>query len=197
MDRLLLFFAGATIEVSLGIAYLIAERITVASYVTNLIELIGLGLGVDYSLLIVFRFREELRRTRAMSAAVIEYFSAAGRTVLVAGTSVALGLALLLVIPIPFVRSLGLGGLLIPLSSMAATLTLLPALLATYGRRGAETTPPVPRLPQPSPDRSCSRDRRSPWRSASALGPGGRRARRSTMASALPPDVASVLFPIC
>ncbi len=146
-----LFFAGATIEVSLGIAYLIAQRITVASYVTNLIELIGIGLGVDYSLLIVFRFREELRRTKDTSAAVVETMLTAGRTVLFSGTSVALGLALLLVIPIPFVRSLGLGGLLIPLSSMAATLTLLPALLATYGRRGAARHPlPLPRLPRPS-----------------------------------------------
>ena len=146
-----LFFAGATIEVSLGIAYLIAERITVASYVTNLIELIGLGLAVDYSLLIVFRFREELRRTNDTTAAVVETMLTAGRTVLFSGTSVALGLALLLVIPIPFVRSLGLGGLLIPLSSMAATLTLLPALLATYGRRGAARHPlPLPRLPRPS-----------------------------------------------
>ena len=131
-----LLFAAATIEVSLGAVYLIARHLAVASYVTNLVELIGLGLAVDYSLLIVFRFREELGRAADVENAVVETMRTAGRTVLFAAGSVALGLALLLVIPIPFIRSLGLGGLLIPLSSIAATLTLLPALLATYGRRG-------------------------------------------------------------
>ena len=145
-----LLFAGATIEVSLGAVYLVAQHLAVASYVSNLVELIGLGLAVDYSLLIVFRFREELRRTSDTNAAVIETMRTAGRTVLFSAASVALGLALLLVIPIPFVRSLGLGGLLIPLSSIAATLTLLPALLATYGRRGAARHRlPLPRMRRP------------------------------------------------
>jgi RND superfamily putative drug exporter len=132
-----LLFAAATIEVSLGIAFALARHVTLASYVTDLIELIGLGLAVDYSLLIVFRFREELSRRPDTTAAVIATMLTAGRTVLFSGASVALGLALLLPIPIPFVRSLGLGGLLIPLTSLAATMTLLPALLAMYRRGGA------------------------------------------------------------
>jgi RND superfamily putative drug exporter len=145
-----LLFAGATIEVSLGAVYLIAQHLAVASYVSNLVELIGLGLAVDYSLLIVFRFREELRRAPDTDAAVVETMRTAGRTVLFSAASVALGLALLLVIPLPFVRSLGLGGLLIPLSSIVATLTLLPALLATYGRRGtARHRLPLPRMRRP------------------------------------------------
>jgi uncharacterized membrane protein YdfJ with MMPL/SSD domain len=132
-----LLFAGATIEVSLGVVFVLAHRLQTASYVSNLVELIGLGLAVDYSLLIVFRFREELERQANTEAAVIRTMLTAGRTVIFSGVSVTIGLALLLVIPIPFVRSLGIGGLLIPLSSIAATVTLLPALLAMYGRRGA------------------------------------------------------------
>ena len=131
-----LLFAGATIEVSLGVVFVLAHRLQTASYVSNLVELIGLGLAVDYSLLIVFRFREELERQTNTEAAVIRTMLTAGRTVIFSGVSVTIGLALLLVIPIPFVRSLGIGGLLIPLSSIAATVTLLPALLAMYGRRG-------------------------------------------------------------
>src|SRR5207253_4232877 len=105
--------------------------------VTNLVELIGLALAVDYSLLVVYRFREELERTDAVDEAVVRTMTTAGRSVVFSGATVALGLALLLFIPVPFVRSLGIGGLLIPLVSVAAATTLLPALLSVYGRRGS------------------------------------------------------------
>jgi RND superfamily putative drug exporter len=132
-----LLFAGATIATTLGLVFGIAHAMTTATYVTNLVELIGLALAVDYSLLVASRFRDELARVDAIEDAIIRTMTTAGRSVVYSGATVALGLALLLFIPVPFVRSLGIGGLLIPLVSVAAATTLLPALLSVYGRRGS------------------------------------------------------------
>jgi putative drug exporter of the RND superfamily len=132
-----LVFAGATIAATLGIVFLIAHVVAMATYVTNLVELIGLALAVDYSLLVVFRFREELATGMRPNDAVARTMATAGRSVLFSGATVAVGLALLLFIPVPFVRSLGIGGFLIPLVSIVAALTLLPVLLSLNGRRGA------------------------------------------------------------
>ena len=131
-----LLFAGATIAATLGLVFAVAHAIVLATYVTNLVELIGLALAIDYSLLVVSRFREELRAGDDVAEAVVRTMATAGRSVLFSGATVTLGLALLLFIPVPFVRSLGVGGLLIPVVSMAAAATLLPALLVLYGRRG-------------------------------------------------------------
>jgi uncharacterized membrane protein YdfJ with MMPL/SSD domain len=132
-----LVFAGATIATTLALVFAIAHAVVMATYVTNLVELIGLALAVDYSLLIVYRFREELKDTDDVDDAVVRTMTTAGRSVVFSGATVALGLALLVFIPVPFVRSLGIGGLLIPLVSVAAATTLLPALLSLYGRRGS------------------------------------------------------------
>ena len=132
-----LLFAGATIAATLGLVFAVAHVIVMATYVTNLVELIGLALAIDYSLLVVYRFRDELEHGDAVEAAVIRTMTTAGRSVVFSGAAVTLGLALLLFIPVPFVRSLGIGGFLIPLVSMAAATTLLPALLSLYGRRGS------------------------------------------------------------
>jgi uncharacterized membrane protein YdfJ with MMPL/SSD domain len=131
-----LIFAGATIAVTLGLVFAIAHATVLSTYVTNLVELIGLALAIDYSLLVVSRFREELRAGDDVAEAVVRTMTTAGRSVLFSGATVVLGLALLLFIPVPFVRSLGIGGLLIPIVSVAAATTLLPALLMLYGRRG-------------------------------------------------------------
>jgi len=132
-----LVFAAATIATTLGLVFAIAHTITIATYVTNLVELIGLALAIDYSLLVVSRFRDELARADQIEDAVVRTMTTAGRSVVFSGATVALGLALLLFIPVPFVRSLGIGGLLIPVVSVAAATTLLPALLSVYGRRGS------------------------------------------------------------
>jgi RND superfamily putative drug exporter len=131
-----LLFAGCTITATLAIVYVLAHELTMVSYVTNLVELIGLGLAVDYSLLIVYRFREELGASRDVDGAIVRTMQTAGRSVLFSGTTVAIGLALLLFVPVPFVRSLGIGGFLVPLVSMLATVTLQPALLSVLGVRG-------------------------------------------------------------
>jgi uncharacterized membrane protein YdfJ with MMPL/SSD domain len=132
-----LVFAGATIAATLGLVFAVAHVTVMATYVTNLVELIGLALAIDYSLLVVYRFREELEHDEAVEDAVVRTMTTAGRSVVFSGATVTLGLALLLFIPVPFVRSLGIGGFLIPLVSVAAAVTLLPALLSLYGRRGS------------------------------------------------------------
>jgi RND superfamily putative drug exporter len=132
-----LVFAGATIAATLGLVFVVAHATVMATYVTNLVELVGLALAIDYSLLVVYRFREELEHDGAVEEAVVRTMTTAGRSVVFSGATVTLGLALLLFIPVPFVRSLGIGGFLIPLVSVAAATTLLPALLSVYGRRGS------------------------------------------------------------
>jgi putative drug exporter of the RND superfamily len=136
-----LVFAGATIAATLGIVFVVAQVVAMATYVTNLVELIGLALAIDYSLLAVYRFREELAAGRKPNDAVVRTMATAGRSVVFSGATVAVGLALLLFIPVPFVRSLGIGGFLIPLVSIVAALTLLPVLLSLNGRRGAARVP--------------------------------------------------------
>src|SRR6266542_1044928 len=129
-------FAAATITGTLGIVYIAAHYMTMATYVTNLVQLIGLGIAIDYSLLIVYRFREELARGGTNDEAIVRTMATAGRAVIFSGATVAIGLALLLAMPLPFMRSMGVGGFLIPLVSIAAAATLQPALLSVYGRRG-------------------------------------------------------------
>ena len=131
-----LIFAAATIMGTLGIVYGVAHLLTMPTYVRNLVQLIGLGIAIDYSLLVVYRFREELRRNGSTEEAIVRTMATAGRAVAFSGATVAIGLALLLFMPVPFIRAIGIGGFLIPFVSLAAAATLQPALLSLYGRRG-------------------------------------------------------------
>jgi RND superfamily putative drug exporter len=120
---------------SLGIVFLLAHVVVTALYVPNLVELVGLGLAIDYSLLVVQRFREELAGGPGdVADAIGRTMRSAGRTVVVSGSAVAVGLSALLLVPVPFVRSLGLAGLVVPLVSVATALTLQPVLLSLIGR---------------------------------------------------------------
>jgi trehalose monomycolate/heme transporter len=103
--------ACCTIAGTLGLLYLVAHQVSMVAYVRNLVELIGLGLAVDYSLLVVHRYREELRRGLTRDDAVVRTVATAGRAVAFSGAAVAVGLGLLLVVPVPFIRSMGIGGL--------------------------------------------------------------------------------------
>ena len=107
----------------------------VSAVVEYLIALIGLGVAIDYSLLVVTRWREETARGLENDAAVRTAMATAGRSVVVSGVTVAVSLAALTLVPIPFLRSIGLDGLLIPLFSVAVSLTLVPALLSAVGPR--------------------------------------------------------------
>ena len=107
----------------------------VSQLVEYLVALIGLGVAIDYSLLVVTRWREERDRGRSNDEAVIVAMNTAGRSVIFSGVTVAVGLFALVVVPFAFVRSLGYGGLLIPLVTVISALTLLPVLLSSWGPR--------------------------------------------------------------
>jgi RND superfamily putative drug exporter len=98
-----------------------------------LISLIGLGVAIDYSLILVNRWREERDHGRDNHDAVIVAMETAGRAVVFSGVTVAIGLLALVVLPVPFLRSVGIGGALIPLASVLTTLTLTPAILGGIG----------------------------------------------------------------
>jgi RND superfamily putative drug exporter len=138
-------FAACTIGGTLLLLYAAARFVAITPYATNLVGLIGLGLAVDYSLLIVCRYREELGSARTREEAIVRTMASAGRAVVFSGLAVAIGLALLLFVPVPFIRSMGLTGLLIPLVSIAAALTLQPVLLSLCGPR-AVTGIRLPRI---------------------------------------------------
>ncbi len=112
------------------------------TYITNvsiivqfLIALVGLGVAIDYALLMIFRFRDELREGEDVETALVETMTHAGRSVIVSGSTVAVGLLSMVILPLPFIRSIGIGGMLIPAVSVLAAITLMPALLATLGER--------------------------------------------------------------
>jgi putative drug exporter of the RND superfamily len=134
-------FAACTITAALAAVYVLANAFSMVTYVTNLVELIGLGLAIDYSLLIVYRYREELAAGRSVEDAVLRTMATAGRAVVFSGAAVAIGLGLLLFMPVPFIRSMGAAGFLIPLMSVAVALTLQPALLSLLGHRGVRRVP--------------------------------------------------------
>jgi RND superfamily putative drug exporter len=112
------------------------------TYITNvsiivqfLIALVGLGVAIDYSLLMIFRFRDELREGEDVETALVETMTHAGRSVIVSGSTVAVGLLSMVILPLPFIRSIGIGGMLIPAVSVLAAITLMPAMLSVLGER--------------------------------------------------------------
>jgi RND superfamily putative drug exporter len=148
-------FALVTIPTTLGLVWIFANVMELTTYLTNMVSLIGLGIAIDYSLLVVYRFREELARGGSRDDAIVRTMATAGRAVVFSGTAVAIGLALLLFMPLPFMRGFGIGGLLIPTVSVIAAVTFLPALLSLVGA-------PLDRvrlLPKGVMERRASRER--------------------------------------
>jgi putative drug exporter of the RND superfamily len=145
----ILFFVFGTLPaVLIPIAIAVASILNtftlvwILTYITNvsiivqfLIALVGLGVAIDYALLMIFRFRDELREGEDVETALVETMTHAGRSVIVSGSTVAVGLLSMVILPLPFIRSIGIGGMLIPAVSVVAAITLLPALLATLGTR--------------------------------------------------------------
>src|ERR1700722_9042138 len=115
----------------LGLSYMTS----VSFIVQFLVSLVGLGVAIDYSLLFVTRWREERDRGQSNEEAIVQTMRTAGRAVLLSGLTVAIGLLSLIVLPVPFLRSTGIGGMLIPLVSVVVVLTLLPAILVSVGPR--------------------------------------------------------------
>ena len=124
---------------SVLVSFLLLWGLTVITEVSPIVQflvaLIGLGVSIDYALLIVIRWREEREHGLEGDEAVVAAMGTAGRAVVFSGTTVAVGLLALVVLPLPFLRSMGYGGLLIPLVATAVAITLLPVILATVGPR--------------------------------------------------------------
>ncbi len=107
----------------------------ISPVVQFLIALVGLGVAIDYSLLVVSRWREERAHGRSGDEAVQRAMETAGRAVVFSGTTVAIGLLAMIALPVPFLRSMGYGGMLIPLVSTLVAITLLPVVLSKIGHR--------------------------------------------------------------
>lgn len=117
------------------VLYGVSQAVSVSFIVEFLVGLIGLGVAIDYSLFVVVRWREERAGGASDEEAVIRAMATAGRAVVFSGTTVAIGLLALIVLPLPFLRSIGLAGMLIPLISVLVAITLLPVVLISVGQR--------------------------------------------------------------
>jgi RND superfamily putative drug exporter len=128
-----LLMAGVSVLTSFLAVGALTHLTPVSMIVEFLIALIGLGVAIDYALLIVTRWREERAHGASNNQAVQTAMEHAGRSVVFSGVTVGVGLLALVLLPVPFLRSTGIGGFLIPLVSVAVATTLLPVLLATVG----------------------------------------------------------------
>jgi RND superfamily putative drug exporter len=114
---------------------LLVEGMDLSVFALNLVTALGLGLAIDYSLFIVSRFREELAAGKETREALARTLATAGRTVLFSALTVAAAMASLLVFPLQFLYSMGIGGIFVALASAAVALVVFPALLAVLGPR--------------------------------------------------------------
>ncbi|HXW96164.1 MAG TPA: MMPL family transporter, partial [Gemmatimonadales bacterium] len=123
------------IWITLAIVVILAAFTPMSVFVLNMTTMLGLGVGIDYSLLIVTRFREELNRGLRRQDAAARALSTAGAAVLTSGMTVIVGFAALLLTPLVETQSVGIGGLVVVAVAVALSTTLLPALLAVLGRQ--------------------------------------------------------------
>jgi len=130
-----LLLAAVAITTTFLLVLALTVGLDVSFIVQYLVGLIGLGVAIDYALLVIMRWREERANGADNEQAVRTAMATAGRAVVFSGVTVAISLLALVVLPLPFLRSVGLGGLLIPLVSVLVAMTLLPALLAAVGPR--------------------------------------------------------------
>jgi RND superfamily putative drug exporter len=130
-----LMVAIVSIMTTFLVLYGVTKFADVSQIVEFLVALIGLGVAIDYSLLIVVRWREERAHGRSGDEAVVRAMETAGRAVAFSGTTVAIGLLAMIVLPLPFLRSIGYAGMLIPLVSVIVSSTLLPVVLSKVGNR--------------------------------------------------------------
>ena len=125
---------GASVLTSLAIIYFIAGSYDMSVFVLTLSTMLGLGLGIDYALFFVSRFREELE-DYSTAEAIPRTVATAGRSIFFSGTAVLIGLSGLLFFPFMFMRSIGAAGVIVVFVSVLAALTFLPALLGVLGPR--------------------------------------------------------------
>jgi len=130
-----LLLGGSAILGAFFVTNVLTNFTEISTYAINVITMIGLGLAIDYSLFVVGRFREELRAGKTVDQALITTMATAGRTVFFSGLTVILSLLSLLVFPLTFLRSMGLGGSAAVLVAMVAALVILPAILRVLGHK--------------------------------------------------------------
>jgi uncharacterized membrane protein YdfJ with MMPL/SSD domain len=128
------------IAATLGVMGLVVVALPLSVFALNLVIALGLGLSVDFSLLIVSRFREEFRRQGSIDAALVTVRKTAGHTVLFSSLTIAAAMATLAVFPERFVYSMGIAGAIVVLAAGAFALLVLPSLLAVFGDRIAADT---------------------------------------------------------
>ena len=148
--------------VALGITALVGQVFDLTIFVTLMIIMIGLAVGIDYSLVIISRYRDELARGLDTKPAIERAGATAGRTVLFSGITVVIALCGILIVPFSFFQSLAIGAILVVLVALAATLTLLPANLAIMGPR-------INHCPYPSSASLESRPPSPPGRASGSL----------------------------
>jgi len=124
-----------SIFVAIGLTALVGRQFEVSFFIVNMITMIGLAVGIDYALFVVERFREERRQGHAKLDAIAIAGGTASRAVFFSGLTVLLSLAGLFIVPNNIYRSLSLGAILVVLVAVAATLTLVPAMLSLLGDR--------------------------------------------------------------
>src|SRR5213076_1793259 len=123
----LLFVFGTLPAIAMPIVIAVSSILTTflcvygLTYITDvsiivqfLVALVGLGVAIDYALLMIFRFRDELREGNDVESALVETMTHAGHSVIISGTTVAVGLLSMIVLPLPLLRGMGIGGMLIP-----------------------------------------------------------------------------------
>jgi RND superfamily putative drug exporter len=130
-----LLVAALAIPTTLAGVYLVAQTTELSIYVQNVATMLGLALAIDYSLFMVSRFREELRRGRTVAQAVETTVATSGKAVAFSGLAVAIGLSGLLLFQPAALRSFGIGGSIVVASSVFYALTFLPAVLGMLGPR--------------------------------------------------------------
>ena len=130
-----LLMALPAIMTSFLVVYGLTTVTGISPIVQFLIALIGLGVAIDYSLIVVVRWREERAHGHGGDEAIVRAMATAGRAVVFSGTTVGIGLLALIVLPLPFLRSMGYGGMVIPLVSVLVALTLLPVVLHSWGAK--------------------------------------------------------------
>lgn len=128
-----IFIGILAITTALGLVALIGQIWNFSFFVTNLISMMGLAVGIDYSLFIVSRFREERARGRDTLEAIGRSGATANRAVFFSGVTVVLALAGMLIIPSTIFKALGGGAILVVLVSIALSMTMLPAVMALFG----------------------------------------------------------------
>ncbi len=130
-----LALALISIAIATGLASVIASVSTISFFVSNMISMIGLAVGIDYTLFIVERYREERRHGRPKQEAIEVAGGTASKAVLFSGLTVVFALLGLFMIPTTIFRSLGLGAVLVVVVAVLAMLTLIPAMLSLLGDR--------------------------------------------------------------